>query len=202
MIFLDEELAAHLVGGVFHQQFVFVACENDANRRVVALGIFLVSEVAEVEIHLADVVVLDFFELQIDQNKTAENAVVENQIDAVVGVIDRYPILPTDKGEAFAEFQQEWLEVVANAGLELGFVDRVGLRDFEELEDERIAEEVGRFFHSVPLIGQLQDLLLVLAGSEPQEERRFLLALEVPDTPSLPQGFLLVKASFQGILDL
>jgi hypothetical protein len=54
LVFLDEELAIHLIGGVFDKQFVFVAGEDDADGRVVAFGVFLGGEVAEVEIRKAE----------------------------------------------------------------------------------------------------------------------------------------------------
>lgn len=33
LVFLDEELAVHLVGGVFDEEFVFVARKDDADGR-------------------------------------------------------------------------------------------------------------------------------------------------------------------------
>jgi hypothetical protein len=54
LVFLDEELAIHLIGGVFDKQFVFVAGEDDADGWVVAFGVFLGGEVAEVEIRKAE----------------------------------------------------------------------------------------------------------------------------------------------------
>jgi len=59
LVFLNEKLAIHLVGGVFDEKFVFLASEDDADGRVVALGVFLGGEVAEIHVHLADVMVCD-----------------------------------------------------------------------------------------------------------------------------------------------
>ena len=102
MVFGDEELAVHAVGGVLDQQFVLVAAEDDADGRVVAFDVFLVGEVAEIEVHLADVVVLDFSQLEVDEHETTENAVVEDQVDSIVSVVDGHPVLPADEGEALA----------------------------------------------------------------------------------------------------
>jgi hypothetical protein len=44
LVFLDEELAVHLVGGVFNEQFVLVSSEDDANGRVVAFGVLFGGE--------------------------------------------------------------------------------------------------------------------------------------------------------------
>lgn len=113
LVFLDEELAVHLVGGVFDKQFVLVPGENDADGRIVARDIFFLGEVAEVKIHLANVVVLDFVQFQINQNEAAQDAMVEHEVHPVMGVVDGDAVLPPDEGEAFAKLQEEGLEVIA-----------------------------------------------------------------------------------------
>ena len=201
LVFLDEELAIHLIGRVFDKQLVFVAGEDDADGWVVAFGVFLGGEVAEVEIHLADVVVLDFLEFQIDKDEASQDAVVKDEIDAVVGVVDRHAVLAADEGEAFAEFQKKGLEVIAELRLQIGLVQGVGLGDFEEFEDIGIAQEVAGFFHGLALAGELEDLALVLPGSESQKKGGFLLALELWNRPSFFDGLLFVKSPFQVIID-
>ena len=51
LVFLDEELAVHFVGGVFDKQFVLVPTQDDADGRVVAFGVFLGGKVAEIHVH-------------------------------------------------------------------------------------------------------------------------------------------------------
>lgn len=201
LVFLDEELAIHFIGGVFDKQFVFVAGEDDTDGRVVAFAVFLGGEVAEVEIHLADVVVLDFLELQIDEDEASQDAVVKDEIDAVVGVIDRHAVLAADEGEAFAQFQKKGLEVVAELRLQIGLVQGVGFGDFEEFKDIGIAQEVAGLFHSLALAGELEDLALVLPGSESQKEGGFLLALKFWNRPAFFDGLLFVKSPFQAVID-
>jgi hypothetical protein len=65
--------------------------------------------------------VFDFVHLEIDQDEATEVAVVEDEIDVVVGVVQRDPVLPPDKGETLSQFQKEGLEVVAETGFEIGF---------------------------------------------------------------------------------
>lgn len=104
LVFLDEELAVHLVGGVFDEQFVLVPGEDDAYGRVVAFAIFLGGKVAKIHIHLADVVVLDFVHFEIDEDEATEVTVVEDEIDVIMGVVQRDAVLPPDESEAFAQF--------------------------------------------------------------------------------------------------
>ena len=130
---------------------------------------FLVGEVAEVEVHLADVVVLHVAQLQVDEHKAAQDAVVEDQIDLVMAVVDRHPVLPANEGEALAEFQKKGLEVVAEHGFELGFGNLIRLGNFQELEHVGFAQQVGGLLDDLSLRGQLQDAGLVLAGGEAQK---------------------------------
>jgi len=102
LVFLYEELAVHLVRGVFDEQFVFVPGEDNADGRVVACAIFLGGEVAEVEVHLADVVVLDVVHLEVDEDEAAEVAVVEDQINTVMGVVQGDAVLSPNEGKALA----------------------------------------------------------------------------------------------------
>ena len=93
------------------------------------------------------------------------------------------------------------MEVIAELRLQIGLVQGVGLGDFEEFEDIGIAQEVAGFFHGLALAGELEDLALVLPGSESQEEGGFLLALELPDAPFLVDGLFFVKTTLQGVFD-
>ncbi len=202
LVFLDEELAVHFVGGVFDKQFVLVPSQDDADGRVVAFGVFLGGKVAEIHVHLPDVVVLDFVDFQINEDEAAEDAVVEDEVHPVVGVVERNPVLTTDEGEAFAEFEQEGLEVVAEAGFEVGLGDVVWLGDFKELKDVGVAQEIGGRSDDLALGSKLEDGVLVFSGGEAEEEGGFLLALQLTDGPFFPEGLLLVKAAFQRIVDL
>ena len=113
LVLLDKELAIHLVGSVFDKEFVFVSGEDDADRGVISLGVLLSGEIAEIQVHLADVVVFDIVDLEIDEDEAAEDAMVEDEIDAVVGVVQRDAVLSADEGEALAKLEEEGLEVIA-----------------------------------------------------------------------------------------
>lgn len=79
-------------------------------------------------------------------------------------------VLPADKGEAFAEFQEEGLKVVAKKGLQVGLGDRVRLWDFEEFKDKGITEKIARLSDDLALRGELEDGVFVLSGGEAEEE--------------------------------
>lgn len=170
LVFLNEELTVHFVGGVFHEEFVFAPTEDDADGRVVAFRVFLCGKIAEVQVHLPDVVVLHVVHFQVNENEAAEDAVVEDEVDPVVGVVQGDAVLSTDEGEAFAQFQKKGLEVVAEPSFEVCFLDGIGFGDFEELEDKGIAEKIAGLGDDLALCGELEDGVLVFSGCDAQEE--------------------------------
>ena len=58
LVFLHEQRAVHLAGSAFNEQFVLIAAEDDAYRRVVTFAVFFSGEVAEAHVHLANIAVL------------------------------------------------------------------------------------------------------------------------------------------------
>jgi hypothetical protein len=44
----------------------------------------------------------DLVDLEVNEYEAAQDAVVEDQVNLVVGVIDCYAVLPADEGEALA----------------------------------------------------------------------------------------------------
>jgi hypothetical protein len=56
----------------------------------------------------------EFTNFQVNQQVALQNAVVEYQIDIEVVCVKLQALLPTDKGEAFAKFEQEGLKVLNN----------------------------------------------------------------------------------------
>lgn len=70
-----------------------------------SLDVLFGGEVAEVHIHLPDVVMLHVVQLQVDQHEATQDAVIEDEIDVIVRVVERDSVLPADERESFAELQ-------------------------------------------------------------------------------------------------
>jgi hypothetical protein len=73
-----------------------------------------------VNLHLAEVLMGELVELEVDDDVAAEEAVVEDQIDEVVVFIEGEALLAGLEEEAFAEFEEEVLEAVDDGLLEVG----------------------------------------------------------------------------------
>ena len=99
-------------------------------------------EVVHVHLQLPEILMGELAQLEIDEHEAAEQAVVEDEVHPVVGVVEGDAILSANESEAFAQLQQEGLEVVAEAGFQVGLGKGVWLGDFEKFEDEGVAEDV------------------------------------------------------------
>ena len=62
----------------------------------------------------------ELVEFQVDQDVAAQEAVVEDEVEEVVVVVEGEALLPGLEEEAFAEFEEEVLEMVDDGGFEVG----------------------------------------------------------------------------------
>ena len=69
-------------------------------------------EEVHVHLHLAEVLVRELAELEVDEDEAAEQPVVEDEVDVEVVALERHPLLPGDEAETFAEFGQELLDAI------------------------------------------------------------------------------------------
>ena len=118
------------------------------------------------EIHLADVAVFDIIELEVNQNKAAQNTVIKNQINMIVCIVDGNAVLTTDKGKTLAQFQQKGLKMVAEQRFELGFRHLMGFGDFEKFEDIGFTQNIFGLLNDLSFTSQLENTVFVFTGGK------------------------------------
>ena len=138
---------------------------------------------------------------EVEEDVAAKEAVVEDEIDAEVIIVEGEALLTGLEEEAFTEFQQEGLQLVDDGGFQfvLG-VMRVVLQT-EELEDERILEQIRGFLDDLPFGSEAADFLLVPAEGEPLVEGTGDLPLKLPHGPLPGGGLDLVKTTLCGVVE-
>jgi hypothetical protein len=79
---------------------------------LIRLVVFALGAVVPVHVHLqlAEVAVGQFAELQVDQQETTQQAVVEHEVDEEVVAVERDTLLSCDEAESLAEFEHELLQ--------------------------------------------------------------------------------------------
>jgi hypothetical protein len=90
---------------------VLGAAQDQADRVGLALGVVVLARPGQVELHLRDVGRRDLADLQVDQDRRPQEAVVENEIDIIVLVADGQAHLPAHEAEAMAQFEEEAFDV-------------------------------------------------------------------------------------------
>lgn len=136
-VFGSEELAAFLEHGVAGDGFVFLRAEDEADGGVIAADLVKVFIQADVAVHLADILMGELADFEIDEDEALQEVVVEDEIDAEFVVLEDEAFLPRDKTEAAPEFEQEGLEVVHDGLLQLRLMKAWTGGQAEELEDGR-----------------------------------------------------------------
>jgi hypothetical protein len=93
-----------------------------------------------VNLHLAEVLMGEIVELEVDDDVATQEPVVENEIKEVVVAIEGETLLPGLEEEALAEFEEEFFEVADECGFEVGFRKTGSIFQAEKFEDERFFE--------------------------------------------------------------
>ena len=103
-----------------------------------------------VAVHLADVLVRELPELEVDEQVALEDDVVEDEVDEEVIVVERDPLLAGDEREALAQLQEELGQLADDGSLEVTLSVLVTARQPQEIEDERRLDEVARPLDGLP----------------------------------------------------
>jgi len=72
-------------------------------------------------LHLARVGSGEFTHFEINQDVAPEQAVVENEVNAIMGVVEGEAFLSCFEAEAAAHFEEKFLEMIDYSLFEIGF---------------------------------------------------------------------------------
>ena len=113
-ILREEQSLVNVRRDVFGQFPADFRAHQDADRRIVPFRHHALAVVFHVDAELHGVRTVEFLRLQLDEDVAFQDAVVEDEVDALVGVVDQDLLLPSLKTEAGAHFEDEILQVVAD----------------------------------------------------------------------------------------
>ena len=195
-----EELVIDTFERVLYGETVLFGAQNDSKGLVIALGTYLMLEIVEIEVHLANVFVLYTVFFKVDQAVRLEDYIVEHKVDMEVPPSEGDVILPSYEGESFAKFQHEHTEIIGKGVFQSLLVPGGKFRQAGEFQDEGIAYDVFGFLDLDALICKLKDSFFVFGQGETLEKRRTLLPLEFADAPLLGFALLSVEVYFQRIV--
>ena len=110
-------------------------------------------------------------------------------------------LLTPHEREAFAEFQQKVLQLVDQRLFEVRFQQPFRLRQAGELQDVRVFDEVAGLLDFVPFLSQRQHAGFVATQSQPLEQQRVDLPIQLTRGPTGVDRFGRVKATSVGVFD-
>ena len=196
----DEEFLVHAGGGELDFCTVAVAAQEDADGRIVAGAHHVCLEPVDVEIHLTGIRRLEGPDFQINENVAAENAVVEDEVEAVMPASFGHAELAGLKAEAAAQLEEELLQVIQEDGFKLlfGIVRKFG--ETGELKDVRVAEHVGDGLLRLLLSGTFDDGFFVFGEAGALVEEGADLPLQLADGPVAAEDFVFVESPLPRVL--
>lgn len=92
-----------------NEGIVFLSTEDEAHEQVVAGGRPMLAVVVELDVYLAGIGIAEDPDFEVDQEVALQDAVVKNQVDEAVLVVERDALLAGFEAEATAEFHKEGL---------------------------------------------------------------------------------------------
>lgn len=169
--------------------------EDDADGRVFAFVGPVFAGVAEVEVHLPGVRVIQRAELEVDDDETAQAAMEEDEIHAIPSATHTQAALASDKGEVAAEFEQEGFKMSNEGVFEIAL--RVFVFQIQKLEHQRIAHGLidGESVAGLRLRAFAEHRSLVFGKECALIKEAADLPVELSHAPTAAQGFLLVEAA-------
>ncbi len=107
-----------------------------------------------------------FVALEVDEDVAAEEAVVEDEIDVVVVVVEGEPFLPGLEEKTFSEFEEEVFELVDDGGFQLALGIGGAFIETEEFEHVGVLDQVSGALDDLAFAGQAPNLVLVATEGE------------------------------------
>ena len=136
--------------GVFRDVLACLGAENQTDGGVVAFGAFEVVVHPHIHVHLPDILMGDFRGIEVNEQKSLQQVVVEDEVYVEVADICAYMLLPCNECVAFTEFEQKFLDMGQYGAFEVGFRKVDVARKSEEFGHDRIFDELVLVF---PIIG-------------------------------------------------
>ena len=165
-------------------------------------GVFTIAvEVVHVHLHLPQILMAELVELEVDEHIAAQQAVVEDEIDEEVVLVEGEALLAGLEEKALAQFEQEVFELVDDGGFQVGFGIARLFVEAEEFEDVGFFEHVLGLDDDLPFVGKSADAFLVSAESETFVKAGGDLAFQFRQRPACLGGFDFVETALVGIFD-
>jgi len=127
LIFAGVNVSVFGKGNLDHGGVLLLA-EHYADGVVLRLGSDVAVKVVDVHLHLAEVLMRDLANLEVDEHVGSQQPVIEHKIDEVVLFVEGEPLLPGLKEEAFSQFEQELFNVGDDGRLQIGLGETPGRR--------------------------------------------------------------------------
>ena len=181
---------------------VLLGAQKKAQGQIVAFGHHVLLIPTHVGIELAQVLVAEFIELELDQDVALEDPVVEHQVNEIMPAADQDALLPGLETETMAQLEEKILELVEQCVLQVRFPHHLFGLEPEKLENVGLADrELGFFFlRAGPHQGR--ELLGVPGKARPLEIERPDLAPELPHRPVAADALEFIKGPLERVVQI
>jgi hypothetical protein len=104
--------------GVLDDGVVLVRAQDEAKGRRIPHRAAVFIEPVHVELELAEILVNQRPDLEVDDDEALEDGVIENQIDVEMIPVERNAVLARDERETASQFEEKRLQIIEERGFE------------------------------------------------------------------------------------
>ena len=177
-----------------------VGTQNEPQRRLLARLHLVFFQPPQVELHLPLVGRPETAELEVDGYQPPQAAVIEQQVEVVILVVNSNPLLPRDEGKIGPQFQEKGFQLPENGPFHVPLVMLAG--EPQEVQQVGIPEdEVGS--HPVGIAESIKfvsdEVLGLFADRRSFEQHAVDLVPQGTYTPAFEAAHLSVEIPLEGI---
>jgi hypothetical protein len=166
--------------------------EDEAYRGIFSFYFDVAIEIVDVHPHLAQILMGELADFQINECVAALRAVVEDKVEKVI-CAEGKAFLAGLEEEAFDEFQQEGFQRTNDHAFQVTFRVTHPFFQSQKLQNEGVSDQLARRFRAVALLGQVMRFVLVRTESQAFIQAGIDLAFQGVRIPILSGGFNFVK---------
>ena len=173
----------------FDKRIILVSAQKNANRLVFARDFFVAVVIVDIHLQLPQILMSQLTRLKFQNNKTAQQTIVEYKIGKELIILQQNALLPSNKTEAITKLKDKLLQMIYNGLFYVAFiVMRLSLQS-QELQAHRIFYDLLWRLRYSFFPGNRKYRFLVIAKAKALPKLRVYLPLRLTCRPAVVYGF-------------
>ena len=176
--------------------------KQNSHWRIIPFDHFVLLEIIEIKIELSDMGVLELFGLQLNQNMAFQQAMIKDQVNIKMLIVNGNPFLARFETEPFPKFEQKELQMIKQGIFKALFQHYILRGKPKELENIWVPDDMVWRQRFCLFIDKPEQGILISRQAGAFIQQTADLPLKLPDRPVTGDAFNFVEKPFERIVKL